>query len=72
MSRIEMEIGQLDAKTTQRGMTIVPLSMYFSDGKVKVELGVARGKEGVDKRHAMAERDARRQMDREVKERLRR
>ena len=66
------EIGQLDAKTTQRGMTIVPLSMYFSDGKVKVELGVARGKEGVDKRHAMAERDARRQMDRELKERFRR
>jgi SsrA-binding protein len=66
------EIGQLDAKTTQRGMTIVPLSMYFSDGKVKVELGVARGKEGVDKRHAMADRDARRQMERELKERFRR
>ena len=63
------EIEQLGAKVAQRGMTLVPLSLYLSNGKVKLELGLARGKEGVDKRHAIAERDARRQMERAVKER---
>ena len=63
------EIEQLGAKVAQRGMTLVPLSLYLTNGKVKLELGLARGKEGVDKRHAIAERDARRQMDRAVKER---
>jgi len=63
------EIEQLGAKVAQRGMTLVPLSLYLTNGKVKLELGLARGKEGVDKRHAIAEREARRQMDRAVKER---
>jgi SsrA-binding protein len=63
------EIEQLGAKVAQRGMTLVPLSLYLAGGKVKLELGLARGKEGVDKRHAIAERDARRQMERAVKER---
>jgi SsrA-binding protein len=63
------EIEQLGAKVAQRGMTLVPLSLYLTNGKVKLELGLARGKEGVDKRHAIAERDARRQMERAVKER---
>ena len=66
------EIEQLDAKVSQRGMTLVPLSLYFSDGRVKLELGLAKGKEGVDKRRAIADRDARRQLDREVKERFNR
>ena len=65
------EIGQLGKKVAERGMTLVPLAMYFSDGRVKVELGLARGKEGVDKRHAIADRDARRQMERAVRERER-
>jgi SsrA-binding protein len=63
------EIGQLGRKVAERGMTLVPLSMYFADGRVKVELGLARGKEGVDKRHAIADRDARRQMERALRER---
>lgn len=63
------EIEQLGAKVAQRGMTLVPLSLYLTNGKVKLELGLARGKEGVDKRHAIAERDARRQIERAVKER---
>jgi SsrA-binding protein len=63
------EIEQLGVKVQQRGMTLVPLSLYLTNGKVKLELGLARGKEGVDKRHAIAERDARRQMERAVKER---
>ncbi len=62
------EIDQLGAKVAQRGMTLVPLALYFSDGRVKLELGVAKGKEGVDKRQAMAARDARRQMERALKE----
>jgi SsrA-binding protein len=62
------EIEQLGAKVAQRGMTLVPLALYLANGKVKLELGLARGKEGVDKRHAMAERDAKRQMERAVKE----
>ena len=63
------EIHQLGVKVAQRGMTLVPLALYLTNGKVKLELGLARGKEGVDKRHAIAERDARRQMERAVKER---
>jgi SsrA-binding protein len=63
------EIDQLGVKVAQRGMTLVPLSLYLTNGKVKLELGLARGKEGIDKRHAIAERDARRQMERAVKER---
>jgi SsrA-binding protein len=63
------ELRQLDEKVSQRGMTLVPLSLYFADGRVKLELALAKGKEGPDKRHATAERDAKRQMEREVKER---
>jgi SsrA-binding protein len=65
------EIEQIGVKVAQRGMTLVPLSMYLSDGRVKLELGLARGKEGVDKRHAMADRDARRQIERAMKEQRR-
>jgi SsrA-binding protein len=64
------EIRHLREKVTQRGMTLVPLSLYFSNGKVKLELALAKGKEGVDKRHAIAERQIRRQLDREIKERF--
>jgi SsrA-binding protein len=63
------EIHQLGVKVAQRGMTLVPLALYLTNGKVKLELGLARGKEGVDKRHSIAERDARRQMERAIKER---
>jgi SsrA-binding protein len=66
------EIEQLGAKVAQRGMTLVPLSLYLTNGRVKLEIGLAKGKEGVDKRHSMAERDAKRQMERVVKEQYRR
>jgi SsrA-binding protein len=65
------EIEQLGAKVAQRGMTLVPLALYLTNGRVKLELGLARGKEGVDKRQAIAERDARRQIDRAIKEQYR-
>jgi SsrA-binding protein len=56
------EIGRLIGRTQESGLTIVPLSLYFLDGKVKVELALARGKRTYDKRQDMARRDA----DREV------
>jgi SsrA-binding protein len=46
------------------GYALVPLSMYFKDGRVKVEIGVAKGKTGTDKRDSIAEREAKREMDR--------
>jgi SsrA-binding protein len=60
------ELARLSAAVAQEGRTLVPLRMYFSHGLVKVEIAVARGKRTYDKRHAIAERDARRRMDREL------
>ncbi len=56
------EIRRLIGKTRESGLTLVPLSLYFSDGWAKVELGLARGKKSYDKRETLAKRDA----DREV------
>jgi SsrA-binding protein len=53
----------------EKGLTLVPTRLYFKDGRVKIELAVARGKERVDKRRDLAERDARRQMERALKAR---
>lgn len=61
------EILRLMQKTQQKGLTIVPLRMYLKRGKAKVEIGVARGKKTYDKRDALAERDANREIDRAVK-----
>jgi SsrA-binding protein len=63
------EIRRLIGKTKERGLTLVPLKLYFSGSKVKVELGLARGKQLHDKRKAMAERDAKREIDRAFRER---
>lgn len=58
------EIDKLDRETANSGRTIVPLSIYFSDGYAKVELAVATGKKDWDKRQAIAERDANREAQR--------
>jgi SsrA-binding protein len=58
------EIDSLYGKVRERGLTLVPTRMYFKDGKVKVELALARGRERADKRRVIAERDAKRQMER--------
>jgi SsrA-binding protein len=58
------EISRLIGKTQESGLTLVPLSLYFRDGKAKVELALARGKRAYDKRRALAERDARREVER--------
>jgi len=60
------EIDELTGRTQQQSLTLVPLSMYFSDGRAKVELALARGRRRYDKRAAIAERDARREADRAV------
>ncbi len=60
------EIDKILHKVRDAGLTLVPLSLYFSDGWAKVELGLARGKKSYDKRQDMAERDANREIAREV------
>ena len=58
------EIEKLRGKVEQRGMTLVPLSLYFKDGWAKVDLGLGRGKTHEDRRDTIAERESRREMDR--------
>ncbi len=58
------EIRRLLGKLKESGLTLVPLSMYFSDGWAKVELGLARGKKDYDKRQTLAQRDADREISR--------
>jgi SsrA-binding protein len=65
------EIDSLLGKVRERGLTLVPTRIYFKNGRVKVELALARGKETRDKRRDLAERDARRQIERTLKERSR-
>ena len=60
------EINKLVSKTRESGLTVIPLSLYFKDGYAKVEIALARGKKAYDKRHTMAERDAKREVDRAV------
>ncbi|NLG89348.1 MAG: SsrA-binding protein SmpB [Clostridiaceae bacterium] len=62
------EINKLIGYTQQKGLTLVPLQVYFKNGKVKVELAVARGKKLYDKRRDIAERAAKREMDRKIKD----
>jgi SsrA-binding protein len=63
------EIDSLYGKVREKGLTLVPTRMYWKDGKVKIELALARGREQRDKRRLVAERDARRQIERELKRR---
>jgi SsrA-binding protein len=63
------EIDSLYGKVRERGLTLVPTRMYFKDGRVKVEIALARGRERADKRRVIAERDAQRQMERALKRR---
>jgi SsrA-binding protein len=63
------EIESLNASVREKGLTIVPTRIYFKDSRVKVELAVARGKLGRDKRRDVMDRDAKRQMERALKSR---
>ena len=60
------EIARLLGKTQESGSTLIPLALYFKDGKAKVEIALARGKKLYDKRQALAERQAAREVSREI------
>jgi SsrA-binding protein len=60
------EIARLIGKTREGGRTLIPLALYFKDGKAKVEIGLARGKKSYDKRVALAEQQATREIAREL------
>jgi SsrA-binding protein len=64
------EITKLERKVSDKGYTIVPLSLYFKDGRAKVEIALARGKKEYDKRHSLAERQANREKEQAVQRRL--
>ena len=63
------ELRKLSARMKEGGLTLVPLSLYFKDGKAKIELAVAKGKKVHDKRSALMERQANREIEREVSRR---
>ena len=61
------EINKLSGKVAEKGLTLVPLQVYFKEGKVKVEIGLARGKKLYDKRQDIAKKDQRREAEKEFK-----
>jgi SsrA-binding protein len=65
------EIERLASRVAERGLTIVPTRLYFRNGKAKVEIALAKGKEGRDKRQAIADREMKRELDRALKPRRR-
>ena len=65
------EINKLIGLSQQQGYTLIPLEVYFKGPYVKIALGLCRGKKNYDKRDALAERDAKRQIDRALKEQMR-
>ncbi|TDW91079.1 SsrA-binding protein SmpB [Kribbella sp. VKM Ac-2566] len=64
------QIDKIERKVNEGGLTIVPVSLYFKDGRAKVEIVLARGKKTWDKRHTLAEREAAREVERAVSRRL--
>ena len=68
--KVNQQIDTLVGKLRDGNYTLVPLKLYFSDGRVKVELALARGKEAHDKRQDIAKRDAQREITREMGRRL--
>jgi SsrA-binding protein len=65
------EINRLVGKIMEKGLTLVPLRLYFKEGRAKVELGLARGRKTLDKRHAIREREETREVHRALRERTR-
>jgi SsrA-binding protein len=65
------QIAELVGRTQAKGFTLVPLKLYIRNGMAKLEIGIARGKKAYDKRRTIAERDARRELERSTKERIR-
>jgi SsrA-binding protein len=65
------ELNRLLGKIMEKGLTLVPLRLYFKQGRAKVELGLARGRKTLDKRHAIREREEQREVQRALRERTR-
>ena len=65
-----VEIDKIERRVNERGLTVVPLSLYFLNGRAKVEIALAKGKKSWDKRHALAERQAGRETQQAVGRRL--
>ena len=63
------EIAKITGKVQQQGMTLIPLKIYLKQGLAKIELGLCRGKKTYDKREDLAKRDAKRQMERDLRDR---
>jgi SsrA-binding protein len=60
------EIDKIDRRVNEKGLTVVPLALYFLDGRAKVEIALAKGKKSWDKRHSLAERQANREIEQAV------
>jgi SsrA-binding protein len=60
------EIDKIDRRVNEKGLTVVPLALYFLDGRAKVEIALAKGKKSWDKRHSLAERQANREVEQAV------
>jgi SsrA-binding protein len=65
------QIAELVGRTQAKGFTLVPMKLYIRNGMAKLEIGIGRGKKEFDKRRTIAERDARRDLERSTKERVR-
>jgi len=65
----KQEIRRLVGKTTEKGLTLIPLSLYFARGKVKLEIGLCRGKKAYDKRESIKRRDQDRDLQQQLKDR---
>jgi SsrA-binding protein len=62
------DIAKLAGKSKETGFTLIPISLYFKDGYAKVEIGLARGKKDYDKRETLKEKDAKREMNKAIRE----
>jgi SsrA-binding protein len=65
------ELNRLLGKIMEKGLTLIPLRLYFKQGRAKVEIGLARGRKTLDKRHAIREREEQREVQRALRERTR-
>lgn len=61
-----VEIDKIERRVNEKGLTVIPLAIYFVDGRAKVEIGLAKGKKSWDKRHTLAERQATREVEQAV------
>ena len=65
-----VEIDKIERRVNEKGLTVIPLALYFVDGRAKIEIGLAKGKKSWDKRNSLAERQANREVEQAVGRRL--